>query len=265
MMKKTRWIGLLLLVLFACAACTAPAGADTASTAPAAESTAPAESAAPTAESATPDEAEPSASVPAASEAQDSAQPSDESEPDMPAHESDGEFRSLEETLTALLDVYVTTGQGHPTDDPVSSEYAAAYLFALVNDFYADEAKAVEELKDGGFDLYVEWDADYVDGVLFRAFGPAFTAKNLKETNALKILDGHYYIGVSDGGACEVQYTGEIPDEVDSAAQYKFAYTYTPEDGEKPVAGELTVYLGVDEETDMAYVAAFSVDDALDI
>ncbi len=66
------------------------------------------------------------------------------------------EIYSLEESMAALLSVYISTGEGHPTDDPVENDYASSYLFALASLFYGGQAEAVPEL-EGNFDLFVKW------------------------------------------------------------------------------------------------------------
>lgn len=176
----------------------------------------------------------------------------------MSAVAENKEIYSLEETLTALLDVYIATGEGHPTDDPVTNDYAASYLFALANAFYGGQAVAMPELA-GSFDRFVEWDSAYVDGLLFRAFGPAFGVEQLEETGTVHPLNGNWYVAIGEGGSSSVSYAGADFDQADSTAQYPFAYTYAPMDGDA-VTGELTVYLAADPDTGWAYVAAFSVD-----
>lgn len=168
------------------------------------------------------------------------------------------EIYSLEETMTALLSVYISTGEGHPTDDPVRNDYASSYLFALASLFYGSQAEAVPEL-EGNFDLFVKWDSAYVDGLLFRAFGPAFGVEDLQETGVVHQLSGDWYVAVADPFPVSVVYVGEDFDQADNTATYPFAYTYSPFDDDE-VSGELTVYLSADEEIGWAYVAAFSVD-----
>lgn len=169
------------------------------------------------------------------------------------------ELYSLEEALTALLDVYIATGEGHPTDGAVESDYAASYLYALANAFYGGQAVEVPELADGNFDRFVKWDGDYVNGLLFRAFGPAFGVEELGETAAVRKWNGDCYVAIGEGGFSRVSYAGATFGEVDDAAQYPFHYIYAPADG-KAVRGALTVYLDTDPDTGWAYVAAFSVD-----
>lgn len=176
----------------------------------------------------------------------------------MSAMAENKEIYSLEETLTALLDVYIATGEGHPTDEPVTNDYAASYLFELANDFYGEQAIEVPELT-GNFDRFVEWDSAYVGGLLFRAFGPAFGVEQLEETDTVCLLNGNWYVAIGEGGSTSVTYSGADFDMADNTAQYPFAYTYAPVDGDA-VSGELTVYLSADPDTGWAYVAAFSVD-----